>query len=191
MRLRGVRVVSAPCHKAGDDSVHERRLLFQSPFGQQKAPIHLRKPCGLDPSLQRDAVHKSRGRRDNIPTASASLTLAREVVKPVSAASLACPAKPAHLPSSRRCPRPTSRFRRSSRAGHWPLRKSGKRLGRPFRLGVCWRQGELLSESWVAFSASGLETGLRRLWRSGTWMLADCGFGRNGPQRQVRTTSVR
>ena len=26
--------------------------------------------------------HKSRGRRDNVPTASASLTLAREVVKP-------------------------------------------------------------------------------------------------------------
>ena len=68
------------------------------------------------------------------------LTLAREVVKPVSAASLACPAKPAHRPSSRRCPRPTSRFRRSFRAGRWPLRKSGKRLGRPFRLGVCWRR---------------------------------------------------
>ena len=74
---------------------------------------------GLEPSLQRGAVHKSRGRRNNVPTASASLTLAGEVVRPVPAASLACPAKPAHRPSSRRCPRPTSCSRRSSRARHW------------------------------------------------------------------------
>ena len=32
----------------------------------------------------------------------------------------------------------------------------------------------------MAFSASGLETGLQRLWRSGTRLLAGCGFGRNG-----------
>ena len=73
---------------------------------------------GLEPSLQWGAVHKSRGRRNVVPTASASLPLAREVVKPVSAASLACPAKPVHRPSSRRCPRPTSCSRRSSRARH-------------------------------------------------------------------------
>ena len=90
---------------------------------------------GLETSLQRDAVHKSRGRWNNVPSASASLTLVCEVVKPVSVVSLACPAKPVHRPSSRRCPRPTSRFRRGFRAGRWPLRKSGKRLGPPFHLG--------------------------------------------------------
>ena len=53
-----------------------------------------------------------------------------------------------------------------------------------------WGHGEPLGESWVAFSASGLETGLQRLWCSGTRMLAGWGFGRNGPQRQVRIIAV-
>ena len=49
---------------------------------------------------------------------------------------------------------------------------------------------EAFSESWVALCASGLETGLQRLSRSGTRLLAGCGFGRNGPQRQVRIIAV-
>ena len=44
--------------------------------------------------------------------------------------------------------------------------------------------------SWVAFCASGLETGLQRLWCSITRLLAGWGFGRNGWQREVRTTVV-
>ena len=37
---------------------------------------------------------------------------------------------------------------------------------------------------WVAFSASGLETGLQRLWRSIIRLLTGWSFGRDGPQRQ-------
>ena len=55
---------------------------------------------------------------------------------------------------------------------------------------LCWGHSEAFSESWVAFCASGLETGLQRLSRSGTRLLAGCGFGRNGPQRQVHTIAV-
>ena len=53
-----------------------------------------------------------------------------------------------------------------------------------------WGHAGPLSESWVAFCASGLETGLQRLWCSGTRMLAGWGLGRNGPQRQVRIIAV-
>ena len=38
-----------------------------------------------------------------------------------------------------------------------------------------WGHGERLSESWVASCASGLETGLQRLWCSIVWLLASCG----------------
>ena len=38
--------------------------------------------------------------------------------------------------------------------------------------------------------ASGPEKSVQRLWRSGIRLLASWGFGRNGPQRQVRTTVV-
>ena len=49
-------------------------------------------------------------------------------------------------------------------------------------LGAC--RGALRARK--AFSALGSEASVQRLWRRGTRLLAGCGFGRNGPQRQVR-----
>ena len=53
-------------------------------------------------------------------------------------------------------------------------------------LGAC--RGALRARK--AFSALGSEASVQRLWRRGTRLLAGWGFGRNGSQRQVRTTVV-
>ena len=54
-----------------------------------------------------------------------------------------------------------------------------------------WGHGEALSGSeWVSLFALGQNRAEQRLWRSITRLLAGCGFGRNGPQRQGHTTSL-
>ena len=53
-----------------------------------------------------------------------------------------------------------------------------------------WRHPGAVIESSLAFCTSGLKPSLQRLWCIGTRLLAGCGFGRTGSQRQVGTTVV-